>query len=272
LLAHGNATNPDQIRTALQETAEDLGTPGRDNIYSYGLINAFAALNWNATPACLVDADCDDGLYCNGAETCLAGVCKAGTTVECAVLNDQCNTGICDEALDTCVVQPKPNDTSCDDGLYCNIGETCQIGVCGGGEARNCTDGESCTTDFCDESSDTCLNTWPACGLTDSCCGPECGSINDPDCAAATLCWSGNNGYLIRNTNQARKFCKCAQGTYGYKNYSYTFGRKTAYKYNDSGNNTNWLVSSTSSYNPITQVTCTDGVSYPTNKDYSFPK
>lgn len=48
LIAHGNATTPDEIRSALQETAEDLGAPGRDDIYGYGLIDAYAALNWTS--------------------------------------------------------------------------------------------------------------------------------------------------------------------------------------------------------------------------------
>lgn len=40
---HGNIT-PAQVRTALQSTAQDLGTTGRDDYYGYGLINADAAL------------------------------------------------------------------------------------------------------------------------------------------------------------------------------------------------------------------------------------
>ena len=50
LLAQGNAGTPDEVRTALQETAEDLGAPGRDNTYGWGLVNAYAALQWNAGP------------------------------------------------------------------------------------------------------------------------------------------------------------------------------------------------------------------------------
>ncbi len=34
-------------------------------------------------PECTVDADCDDGLFCNGAETCNAGSCQAGTAPVC---------------------------------------------------------------------------------------------------------------------------------------------------------------------------------------------
>ena len=45
---------------------------------------------------CSVDADCDDGLFCNGAETCSAGACQAGA--------DPCGGGACDEGLDVCYV------------------------------------------------------------------------------------------------------------------------------------------------------------------------
>ena len=50
LLANGNATTPDQIRTALQSTAEDKGASDRDDTYGWGLVDAFAALGWTAIP------------------------------------------------------------------------------------------------------------------------------------------------------------------------------------------------------------------------------
>lgn len=46
LIANGNAVTPDEVRTALQNTAQDLGTTGRDDIYGHGLIDAFAALQY----------------------------------------------------------------------------------------------------------------------------------------------------------------------------------------------------------------------------------
>jgi len=39
----------EQLRTRLQETAEDLGDAGRDNLYGYGLVNAAAAAQTAAT-------------------------------------------------------------------------------------------------------------------------------------------------------------------------------------------------------------------------------
>jgi serine protease len=36
----------DEVMNALKETTEDLGSPGKDDLYGYGLINAAAALNY----------------------------------------------------------------------------------------------------------------------------------------------------------------------------------------------------------------------------------
>jgi len=47
LIASDIATIPDHLRMALQDTAQDLGTPGRDDIYGSGLLDAYAALNWD---------------------------------------------------------------------------------------------------------------------------------------------------------------------------------------------------------------------------------
>ncbi|MCD6500625.1 peptidase S8 [bacterium] len=270
VIANGIATTPDEVRAVLQETAEDLGVPGRDDTYGWGLVDATAALNYKIEPECTVDSDCDDGLYCNGSETCQAGFCQPGTPIDCSALTDQCNEGVCDETLDKCIVQSKPDGTPCNDGLYCNVGETCQAGVCTGGSARNCDDGERCTEDSCDEISDVCINTWPACGISDGCCGPECDSTNDSDCQVAVKCWSGKYRYLKRSRSQFRKFCKCAEGNYGYKSYSYVRGRQTAYRYVDSGDNENWETKPTSTYYPASRVKCIDGSWYYTNQDYYF--
>jgi len=68
--------------------------------------------------------------------------------------------------------------------------------------------------------------------------------------------------------SQMSKFCKCAQGNYGYKSFRWTLGSRNVYKYLDGGDNTNWGVTTTLTYIPIYQVICLDGKTYPTNKDY----
>jgi len=257
-----------QIKSILYSTAKDLGSVGWDKYYGWGRVDAYNAyLAVKPQPKCSSDAECDDGLYCNGAEKCISGSCQSGTSVDCSSLNDQCNSGVCSETLKACVAQSKPDGTSCDDGKFCTNPDTCTGGICGG-SARDCSDGISCTSDTCNNDLKTCENIWPACGLSDSCCGPTCNSVNDPDCATTVKCWSASYQYLYMNSNQMKKFCKCAQGTYGYKSYSYNFVRKTTYYYLDTGNNVNWNVGSRTSYSPVYQVKCSDNLWYPTNKDY----
>lgn len=50
LIAKGVAATPDHVRAALESTAKDLGNPGWDNTYGYGLIQVADALVWNGGP------------------------------------------------------------------------------------------------------------------------------------------------------------------------------------------------------------------------------
>ncbi|MGD2110168.1 MAG: trypsin-like peptidase domain-containing protein, partial [Phycisphaerae bacterium] len=107
-------------------------------------------------PECTIPADCDDGLYCNGAEDCVSGSCVAGTPPNC---NDGvgCTDDSCNEGTDSC--DNVPNDGSCSDGLYCNGAETCHATLdCQSGTAPNCNDGVGCTDDSCNEGTDSCDN------------------------------------------------------------------------------------------------------------------
>jgi len=90
---------------------------------------------------------CDDGLFCNGGETC-------HVTLGCQAGSDPCPGQSCDEGGDVCV--ECVIDADCDDGLFCNGGETCNAGTCQSGTAPNCNDGVACTDDSCNESTDSC--------------------------------------------------------------------------------------------------------------------
>lgn len=73
LISSGVATAPDDVRTALESTAKDLGDTGFDSQYGHGLIQADAALGWNPgeppppPPPC-TDADGDG--YCEEIDDC----------------------------------------------------------------------------------------------------------------------------------------------------------------------------------------------------------
>jgi len=95
------------------------------------------------------NAACDDGVFCNGAETCdVALGCVTGTA--------PCAGQACDEATASCVACLVNAD--CSDGLFCNGTETCVGNVCQAGTAVNCNDGVVCTTDSCNEATNSCDN------------------------------------------------------------------------------------------------------------------
>ncbi len=142
------------------------------------------------------DANCNNGQYCDGIETCNATLdCQAGTPPNC---NDSvgCTVDICDETNDVCV--NTPNGSNCDNGQFCDGVETCDATLdCQPGTPPNCNDGVSCTVDTCDESGDSCVST-PTAALCDNgqfCDGLEtCDAVNDcqagtpPDCDDGVAC------------------------------------------------------------------------------------
>lgn len=100
---------------------------------------------------------CDNALFCDGAETCTgAAGCQAGTPPDCS---DEipCTFDSCNEASDSC--DHVPDDSLCDNGLFCDGRETCSATLgCQPGTPPNCNDGVSCTSDSCNEASDSCRN------------------------------------------------------------------------------------------------------------------
>lgn len=119
---------------------------------------AFGSVTVNMVE-CLSDLDCDDGLFCNGAETCdlVAFTCQTGTAPTCDDLID-CTDDICDPAAGggagACV--NSPNDGNCGDSIDCTIDACDQLGAPGTGCSNvandaNCTDAIDCTIDTCDQ-------------------------------------------------------------------------------------------------------------------------
>lgn len=170
---------------------------------------------------CTTNAECDDGVFCNGAETCVASACQAGTAVSCddgvACTADSCNetTDACDNVpddlvcddgafcngaetcdavlgcqggADPCAGQSCDEGTNqcvgcltnaeCDDGLFCNGAETCSGGACVAGTAVDCTAlADQCNAGVCDEPTDACVQSPLASGTScddgDACTAPD---------------------------------------------------------------------------------------------------
>ena len=74
---------------------------------------------------------CDDGNACTKTDSCQAGVCAGSNLVVCAPL-DQCHLGVCDTASGNCTSPPKPDNSSCDDGVAWTNVDQCISGYCRG--------------------------------------------------------------------------------------------------------------------------------------------
>ena len=110
---------------------------------------------------CQTDADCgplEDGDLCNGTLVCdLAAipfkcVVAIGSEVVCpAPAGDEgfCLQSHCDPATGECSDIPAHQGFLCDNGDTCTVKSECQDGVCTGGSAINCNDGNPCTVDEC---------------------------------------------------------------------------------------------------------------------------
>lgn len=98
---------------------------------------------------------CNDNLYCNGTDTCLAGTCSQHSGEPCPV------GYVCDESSDSCV--PGCIDGSeCSDDLFCSSGGICRVGKCFG-YGSTCPSAPGVNDPLCNETLDTCDTTDLAC-------------------------------------------------------------------------------------------------------------
>ena len=136
------------------------------------------------TPTCTSNANCNDRIDCtvdvcaqNGrcTHTPDDSVCEDGEICRvqfgctpppsCSFEDDPncddgqaCTTDSCDVAAGQCVYER--DDASCDDGTFCNGTETCAPFMgCIAAARGACDDNVACTSDACDEASQTCSST-----------------------------------------------------------------------------------------------------------------
>jgi len=147
-----------------------------------GTLNAWSIVFTNAgmgpcDDLCTSDPECDDGEFCNGAEFCADGACRAGTAPDCNDTNG-CTTDSCNENADAC--DHLPNTDACNDGDACTTNDICAGGTCTGGPAPDCDDLNVCTSDSCDTVTG-CVHA----NLT----GDPCD--DGDDCTATDVCTAG---------------------------------------------------------------------------------
>lgn len=116
----------------------------------------------------IVGRPCQSDLDCQTDDLCAVGVCEVGK----------------------CALQDGPDGFVCDDHNVCTLQDKCFGGACLG-KLISCSDGNSCTTDFCDPVSGCTLTpTNQSCSDGDPCVAYRC---EDGSCfAAGSSCDDGN--------------------------------------------------------------------------------
>ncbi|MHC4697392.1 MAG: right-handed parallel beta-helix repeat-containing protein, partial [Planctomycetota bacterium] len=128
---------------------------------------------------------CNDGVYCNGTDTCSGGGCSqhAGNPCPGPDGDNDCSE-TCDESADNCKADD-PNNSACDDGLWCTGSDTCTSGNCLLHAGNPCPgpDGDGDCSETCNESANNCTANDPDysacadglwCNGTDTCFGGNC--------------------------------------------------------------------------------------------------
>jgi hypothetical protein len=172
---------------------------------------------------CTVDADCDDGAFCNGAETCNTGTgtCQAGS--------DPCPGDDCNEGSDVCVAVVCNNNGVCESGEDCNncandcISGSTSGAVCGNGicEAGNGENGVNCSADCNSRLGGKPSNRF-SCGLNDGYSPNGCGDSrcvtggfqctevpvsSDSFCCGDTTCEGAEDSFTCEIDCGAPPFC-----------------------------------------------------------------
>ncbi len=150
----------------------------------------------------------DQGVECSVDDYCVAGACQDNGFESPGTACGDPSSGLCD-AADTCdadgVCQPNTasDGTSCDDTLFCTVGDQCTAGLCGG-DARDCSgSADECNDGVCNETSDQCE-------AQPKSAGTSCGDGSDTECTDPDTC--DGAGTCLDNHAGTTTTCGDAEG------------------------------------------------------------
>jgi len=168
----------------IQTTSDTATGLSPDTLYSFraqarnqdGEVTDWGPTFYVRTLECDSGADCSDGVFCNGEELCVDGSCEPGVELDC---NDDvsCTIDSCNEEMDVC--DNVPTDAMCDNDLFCDGVETCDVEL-------GCLSGEyPCEPEeTCDEVGDVCVG-----GSTGDGDFDEDGDVDLDDFAVFQVCF-----------------------------------------------------------------------------------
>ena len=167
---------------------------------------------------CVVNADCSDGVFCNGSEKCVAGGCQPGVQPNCNP-PDVCVDGFCNLLTDQCESLPTCFDDNLCTSDVCVTQSSC-VNAPNYPTATHCcnpdtgqliviNDGNACTTDACNVLTGQVTHLGTVCNDGNAC------TINDHnDCAQGGACVGTNVNTLscTKDSDCPIGFCKSTTG------------------------------------------------------------
>jgi len=194
----GNAcTQTDTCQAGVCTGGNPIVCTASDQCHDAGTCNPATGQCSNPTKA--NGSPCEDGDLCSIGDSCQTGICTSGTPKVCTALN-QCHTaGVCNTSTGICSNPNKANGSACNDGNACTQTDTCQAGVCTGGNPIVCTASDQChdagvcnpSTGICstpNKANGTACNDGNACTQTDTCQAGVCVGSNPVVCTALDSC------------------------------------------------------------------------------------
>lgn len=152
--ASSTSTRASEAQPAQESPASDAARDAARSAASATAAGSASAAPITRPRPCNLDADCSDGVFCNGEETCNAGTCQPGVLPDDGV---SCTQLICDEERREFRFEPLHG--LCGDGNFCNGTERCDVNQgCVAGTPVPTDDGNPCTRDWCDEENARVVN------------------------------------------------------------------------------------------------------------------
>lgn len=142
---------------------------------------------------------CNDNDACTLADTCTAGLCRAGSPVVCSALDACHDAGTCDAATGLCSDPVVPDGRACDDANPCTRSDVCRAGACAGEDPTPCPARDQCHLEgTCDTATGLCSDpTKPngiacddgdGCTRIDTCKNGNCTGLSPVVCVPIDLC------------------------------------------------------------------------------------
>ena len=152
-------------------TCSNGGCPGWESVTKISQIAPFVPDTPAPPPepACVTDADCENGDPCDGAERCMEGSCVPGEAISC-MASDACGVSTCEVTSDGAGVCVEV-EQSCDDGDPCTV-DSCDPEL-GCTTSSLCAPDQLCDAGVCVEPVQ-CLPRNANCERNSDCCSNSC--------------------------------------------------------------------------------------------------